>query len=95
MVDKTAKRTLPPHVVHLARAVYDGEKVEPLLADALDEMGLPLCAAHFRGEDGDHEPGRRGRCQTARWLARNDAPADGVFIVDQLRELTRWFNHEI
>ena len=43
-------RHFPEHVIGLARALLQGELCEFALADALEEIGCPNLAGHFRGE---------------------------------------------
>ena len=44
----------PEHIIGLAKEILEGKKVEPFLADALEEFGCPILAAHFRPSKRSH-----------------------------------------
>ena len=50
----TKIRQFPKHIVEMAAAITRGELVEPMLADALEEIGCDAMASHFRPEVGWH-----------------------------------------
>jgi len=67
---------LPDHVLNLAREILNGNPVEPMLADALEELGLVECSSHYRPENfgsRDHTP-ETGMCSVAEMLVGRHAP---------------------
>jgi len=59
-------RNFPPHIKAMAQAILKAERPEPMLADALEELGLSHTAQHFRGNS-IHEAGS-GDCNVSRML---------------------------
>ena len=75
-------RHFPEHVIGLARALLQGELCEFALADALEEIGCPNLAGHFRGVEPPpgslwrHASG--GSCITARAIVGADVDLRGM-----------------